>query len=315
MKQYVFGVDVGGTSVKMGLFDTEGTLMDTWEIPTRTKNGGEVILPDIAVSINKKMKDEGLSKEEIVGVGIDVPGPVDKAGIVHKAVNLGWGVVPVAETMRKLCGFPAWVGNDANIAALGEMWKGGGQGYSSLIMVTLGTGIGGGVIIDGKLVTGASGAGGEIGHMHVMDNEEEACNCGCKGCLEQYGSATGIVRLARRRLAGSETPSVLRGTKVSAKDVFDAVKAGDAEAVEVAKEFGEILGKGLAMIASVLNPEAFVIGGGVSKAGEILFDYIRPGFEKYVFSGCSDVTFKLATLGNYAGIYGAAKLVLDGEKV
>ncbi len=311
MAKYVFGVDVGGTSVKMGFFDMEGTLLDTWEIPTRTENGGEVILPDIAVSINKKIKEEELEKEDIAGVGIGVPGPVDKEGIVHKAVNLGWGVTPVAKTLEQLCGLHACAGNDANVAALGEMWKGGGQGYSSLVMVTLGTGIGGGVIVDGRLVTGASGAGGEIGHMHVMDGEEEACNCGCKGCLEQYGSATGIARLAKKALAGTDTPSMLRAGEVTAKTVFDAVKAGDVVAIEIAREFGEILGKGFAIIASVLNPEAFVIGGGVSKAGEILFDYIRPPFEKYVFAGSKETKFKLATLGNYAGIYGAAKLVLD----
>lgn len=310
-KKYVFGVDVGGTSVKMGLFDLEGTLVDTWEIPTRTENGGEVILPDIAVSINKKIKEEDFAKEDIAGIGIGVPGPVDGNGVVHGAVNLGWSVTPVSETLSNLCGLPAKAGNDANVAALGEMWKGGGQGYTSLILVTLGTGIGGGIIVDGKLVTGASGAGGEIGHMHVMDGEEEVCNCGCKGCLEQYGSATGIVRLAKKFLAKTDMPSVLRTEEITAKAVFDAVKAGDVAAVSVAEQFGEILGKGFAMIASVLNPEAFVVGGGVSKAGEILFDFIRPPFEKYVFSGSKDAQFKLATLGNYAGIYGAAKLVLD----
>ena len=313
MGKYIFGIDVGGTSVKMGLFDMAGMVIDKWEIPTRTENGGERILPDIAESVNRKIAKEQYLKEEILGIGVAVPGPVDGLGVVNKAVNLGWGVTPVKETMERLCGIPAVVGNDANVAALGEMWKGGGQGYDSLVLVTLGTGIGGGVIVDGRLVTGADGAGGEIGHMHVMDGEEEACNCGCKGCLEQYGSATGIVRLAKRYFAKSDKPSVLRDTDITAKAVFDAVGAGDEAAKEIAREFGEILGKGLAMIASVLNPAAFVVGGGVSKAGEILFEYIRPSFEKYVFSGARDAKFVLATLGNDAGIYGSAKLVLDME--
>lgn len=311
VSKYIFGVDVGGTSVKMGLFDMTGMVVDKWEIPTRTENGGEHILPDIAESIQQKIADNQYIKEDIAGIGMAVPGPVDAAGVVNKAVNLGWGVTPVKDTMEKLCGIPAVAGNDANVAALGEMWKGGGQGYNSLVLVTLGTGIGGGVIVDGRLVVGADGAGGEIGHMHVMDGEEEACNCGCRGCLEQYGSATGIVRLAKKALAETEKPSLLRDGEITAKAVFDAVKENDEAAIEIAKEFGEILGRGLAMIASVLNPAAFVVGGGVSKAGEILFDYIRPSFERYVFPGAKNAQFVMATLGNDAGIYGAAKLVLD----
>lgn len=313
MGKYIFGVDVGGTSVKMGLFDIAGMIIDKWEIPTRTENDGGRILPDIADSINQKIEEKQYLKEDIAGIGIAVPGPVDAAGVVNKAVNLGWGVTPVKETMERLCGIPTVVGNDANVAALGEMWKGGGQGYTSLVLVTLGTGIGGGVIVDGRLVTGADGAGGEIGHMHVTDGEEEACNCGCKGCLEQYGSATGIVRLAKRYFAKSDKPSVLQDTEITAKAVFDAVEEGDEAAKEIAGEFGEILGKGLAMIASVLNPAAFVVGGGVSKAGEVLFEYIRPSFERYVFPGAKNAKFVLATLGNDAGIYGSAKLVLDME--
>lgn len=313
MEKYIFGIDVGGTSVKMGLFDMAGMVIDKWEIPTRTENGGERILPDIADSINQKIAEKHYLKEDLAGIGMAVPGPVDAAGVVNKAVNLGWGVTPVKETMERLCGVSTVVGNDANVAALGEMWKGGGQGYTSLVLVTLGTGIGGGVIVDGRLVTGADGAGGEIGHMHVVDGEEEACNCGCKGCLEQYGSATGIVRLAKRYFAKSDKPSVLRNMDITAKAVFDAVGEGDEAAKEIAGEFGEILGKGLAMIASVLNPAAFVVGGGVSKAGEVLFEYIRPSFERYVFPGAKDAKFVLATLGNDAGIYGSAKLVLDME--
>lgn len=313
MGKYIFGVDVGGTSVKMGLFDVAGVVADKWEIPTRTENGGCNILPDIADSINAKIVEKQYVKEDITGIGIAVPGPVDADGVVNKAVNLGWGVVPVKETIEKLCGISTRVGNDANVAALGEMWKGGGQGFTSLVVVTLGTGVGGGVIVDGRLVGGADGAGGEIGHIRIVDGEEEICNCGCRGCLEQYSSATGVVRLAKRALAKTDKPSVLRDREITAKDVFDAVKEGDQIAEEIAKEFGDILGKGLSVVAGVLNPAAFVIGGGVSKAGEMLFDYIRPAFLKYVFPGAKNAEFTLATLGNDAGIYGAAKLILDAE--
>ena len=309
MKKYVFGVDIGGTSVKLGLFDVEGNVLDKWEIPTRTENGGEKILPDIADSIREKMKQ--IDKDFVAGVGVGAPGPVDGKGIVHRAVNLGWGTFSIKDTLEDLLNMPVMAGNDANVAALGEMWMGGGQGYRDLVVVTLGTGVGGGIIIDGKMLTGVTGAGGEIGHIHVNDEEEEICGCGNKGCLEQYSSATGITRLANQLLASSDKDSVLRGGEVSAKTVFDAVKERDPLAVEVAEKFGKYLGDGLASIACVVNPEAIVIGGGVSKAGEILIDFIRPHYEKNVFHGSRQVKFSLATLGNDAGIYGAAKLVLD----
>lgn len=312
MANYVFGVDVGGTTVKLGLFDFDGNVVDKWEIPTRTQNGGENILPDIAASVRAKMEEKSIAKEDVAGVGIGAPGPVDGEGIIHKAVNLGWSEMNLKQSLSDLLdGMHVEGGNDANVAALGEMWKGGGKGCKDLVAVTLGTGVGGGIIVNGKIVTGASGSGGEIGHIHVEDNETEACGCGNLGCLEEYASATGIVRLANRKLKASDKDSVLRQGEVSAKSVFDAVKAGDELAIEVAQQFGEYLGKGLAVIAGVVNPEVFVIGGGVSKAGEVLFDYIRPAFERTVFHGSRDTKFVLATLGNDAGIYGAAKLVLD----
>jgi len=313
MQKYVFGVDVGGTTVKIGYFDLEGNVLDKWEIPTRTEDGGKNILPDVAQSIKDKMAENGIAQEEVAGVGAGVPGPVDGEGHVDVAVNLGWKDVQVRDELQNLLGVPAMAGNDANVAALGEMWRGGGLGCKNLVAVTLGTGIGGGIIIDGKLLTGADGAGGEIGHIHIVDDEPNACGCGNHGCLEQYGSATGVVTLAKRRLAKDDKASVLRDGELSAKAVFDAVKAGDEVVIDIAKEFGEILGKGLGMIASVVNPEMFVIGGGVSKAGEVLFDYIKPSYEKYVFRGSLNTRFALATLGNDAGIYGAAKLVLDAR--
>ena len=312
MASYVFGIDVGGTTVKMGLFQNDGTVVDKWEIPTRTENGGEKVLPDIADAILGKMAEKDIDRKDVAGVGVGVPGPVDGQGIVHRAVNLGWGVFNMEETLSGLLdGMVVKGGNDANVAALGEMWKGGGQGYSNLVAVTLGTGVGGGIIIDGKILTGATGAGGEIGHIHIQDGETDQCGCGNYGCLEEYASATGVVRLAGRTLAASDMDSVLRAGEVSAKTVFDAVKAGDVLAISVAEQFGEYLGKGLAAIAGVVNPEIFVIGGGVSKAGEVLFQYIQPAYQKYVFHGSKDAKFALATLGNDAGIFGAAKLVLE----
>lgn len=316
MKKYVFGVDVGGTTVKMGLFDMNANVLDKWEIPSVTANGGERILPDIADSIRAKLKENDIELSEVAGVGIGVPGPVDAEGTIYKTANLGWDTVfNIPEAFREYLDLPVMAGNDANVAALGEMWQGGGKGYKDLVVVTLGTGVGGGIICNGQMVTGAKGAGGEIGHIHVEDNETEECGCHNIGCLEQYSSATGIVRLAKKRLAQDETPSVLRDRELSAKAVFDAVKFGDALAIEVAERFGEYLGKGLAAVAGVVNPRAFVIGGGVSKAGEVLFEYIRPYYMQYAFRGCRDVEFALAKLGNDAGIYGAAKLMLDQCRV
>lgn len=315
MSGYVFGVDVGGTTVKLGFFDAGGELLDKWEIPTRTENGGENILPDTADSIKAKMAEKKLTKDDVKGVGLGAPGPIDAQGTVYGAVNLGWGTFSIRDTLSELLGgIPVKAGNDANVAAMGEMWKGGGKGCKNLVAVTLGTGVGGGIIVNGSMLTGANGAGGEIGHIHVQDGEEEACNCENRGCLEQYASATGIVRLAKRRLAKSSEPSILRKRPadiLSAKAVFDAVKEGDAVAIEIAEQFGAYLGKALGVIAGVVNPEIFVIGGGVSKAGEILFKFIRPYFDETVFKGCRNAEFALATLGNDAGIYGAAKLVLE----
>ncbi len=311
MAKYSFGVDLGGTTVKLGFFDTEGNVLDKWEIKTRTENGGVNILPDIAEAIKSKMAEKSVAKEDVVGVGIGVPGPVDSKGIVHKCVNLGWGVFNINEELSKhLDGIAVKGGNDANVAALGEMWKGGGQGFDSIVVVTLGTGVGGGIIVDGQILTGATGAAGEIGHIHVDDAETEVCGCGNTGCLEQYASATGVVRIANRVLAKNTKETCLKAGEISAKDVWDAVKAGDAVAIEIAEQFGEYLGKGLASVAGVMNPEAFVIGGGVSKAGDVLLDYIRKNYTPVVFHASRNVEFKLATLGNDAGIYGAAKLVL-----
>lgn len=309
--KYCFGVDIGGTTVKMGLFQEDGTLLDKWEIKTRTENGGEAILPDVARSIEEKMKEKGLTKEQIIGIGLGIPAPVTVDGIVVNTANLGWGYKEVKRELEEITGMFVVPGNDANVAALGEMWLGGGKGQKNMIMVTLGTGVGGGIIINGECVVGEHGAGGEIGHICVNYNETEVCGCGNTGCLEQYASATGITRLANRRLKKDDKASCLRDEKsLSAKAVFDAVKAGDEVAKEIAAEFGRYLGYALGILAAASDPAVIVIGGGVSKAGEILLDYIEGPFREKAFFANKDTKFALAQLGNDAGICGAAKLVL-----
>ncbi|MEE1517921.1 MAG: ROK family protein, partial [Lachnospiraceae bacterium] len=228
MAKKYFGVDIGGTTVKMGYFDADGTLVAKWEIPTIKDNGGEKILPDVVKAIEAKLAEEGVAKEDLVGVGIGVPGPIFSDGTVNRCVNLGWGVFNVADKVRELIGMAdltVKVGNDANVAALGEMFKGSGEGYKNLVMVTLGTGVGGGIILDGKILTGTTGGAGEIGHMPVGLNETECCGCGNKGCLEQYASATGIVKVAKKILSECDTETPLRNMEgFSAKDVMDLAK-------------------------------------------------------------------------------------------
>lgn len=311
MKKYGFGVDVGGTTVKMGFFETDGRLIDKWEITTDTADNGKAVLPDIAKAIDNKLAQEGISKSDVEGVGIGVPGPVRGDGVVNGCVNLGWGVINVAEELGRLTGLTVKVGNDANVAALGEMWQGGARGSKDVIMVTLGTGVGGGIIVDGHVVAGFNGAGGEIGHVTVNNDEIEPCNCGQYGCLEQYASATGIVRMAKRKLAKTGDETSLRNfAELTAKDIFDEAKNGDSVALGLVDELGEILGSALSNIACVTNPEVIVIGGGVSKAGQILLDTIRKHFKETSFHACRDTRFELASLGNDAGIYGSMQLII-----
>ena len=311
MAKYVFGVDIGGTTVKIGFFSTEGELLDKWEITTRKDEGGAYILSDIAASIESKLSKDGIDKADVKGVGMGVPGPIKDDGTVIKCVNLGWGVFNAAEELSSLLGLPVKAGNDANMAALGEYWQGGGKGYKNVIMVTLGTGVGGGIIINGKMLAGVNGAGGEIGHMTIDLDEQDVCNCGKKGCLEQYASATGIVRLANRALQTSTKSSKLRELKyISAKEIFDAAKGGDNLASELVEEHGRRLGLALANVACVVDPEVFVIGGGVSKAGDILINTTSKYFQEYSFHACRNTKFELATLGNDAGMYGGAASIL-----
>ena len=284
MKKYGFGVDVGGTTCKIGLFDMSGVILEKWEIKTNTENNGASILDDVAASVLGKMEEKNIDKEDVQGIGLGVPGPVDNEGVVHKCVNLGWDVVNVEKELEEKTGLLVKAGNDANVAALGEMWQGGGKGYQNVVMVTLGTGVGGGIIVGGKIIAGANGAGGELGHIHMDDEETECCGCGRKGCLEQYASATGIVRMAKKKLqTETRTTKLTAFDPLTAKDIFDVAKEGDEVALELVDKLCTVLGTALANVAGVVDPEVFVIGGGVSRAGDILIEGIQKKYSEIVF--------------------------------
>lgn len=311
MDRYCFGVDIGGTGIKIGLFNSEGNLIDKWVFTTHRTDNGMDVLKDVANSIEKIRIEKGLDKEQILGIGVGIPGPVNEKGDVLELPNIGLGGFNIEEEMSSMIGIRVKAGNDANVAALGEQWKGNGKGFENMVLVTLGTGVGGGVIHNGKIVAGSVGAGGEIGHIPVNYNEEDACGCGKHGCLEQYASATGIVRLARQALQRNPKCSLLSDkTDISAKQVFDYAKQGDELALEIVDEACRYLGIALASVAQVLDPEAFVIGGGVSKAGEILTSHIKKHYQPNVMNALKDKPFLIATLGNDAGIYGCARLIL-----
>ncbi len=313
--RYGFGVDLGGTTVKLAYFDENGTMLDKWEIPTVTENRGVQILPDIAASVNSYLRDHGVDKSRILGIGIGVPGPVIGGGVVNGCDNLGWGRLDVRSVLSGLTGLAVSVGNDANMAALGESWKGGGKDCDNMVLVTLGTGVGGGIVVNGEQVSGVFGAGGEIGHMVLVPEEPEYCNCGKRGCVEQFCSATGIVRVAKRYLAAHEKASTLRALEtVTAKDVFDASATGDEVAGEILEQVYDYMGRFLANICCVVDPEVLVFGGGVSRAGQPLLEGARRAFDKYVFHASRGVCFALASLGNDAGAYGAFRLAKDAAQ-
>ena len=315
MTKYIYGIDIGGTTVKMGLFDEKGDMLEKWEIVTRKENNGENILPDIVKSIKEKNTEKSIETDDILGIGMGVPGPITEDGRVLKCANLGWGIFSVADEMSKLTGVEKVKGgNDANVAALGEQWRGGGRGFDNIVMVTLGTGVGGGIIMDGKILTGENGAAGEIGHITVNPKETLTCGCGCKGCLEQYSSATGVIRMAKERLEASDKPSELRkfaADEIGGKEVFDAYKAGDELAAEAVNEFAIYLGMGLGNVASVVDTQAFVIGGGLSKNGPVVIDIVKEQYKKNVMFALKNTEFRLAELGNDAGMYGAVRMVLQ----
>ena len=310
--KYGFGVDLGGTTVKIAYFDETGTMLAKWEIPTDRSENGKNILPDIAKAIALYITNNYVNRNEVVGIGIGVPGAVLPDGTVNKCINLGWGVFNIEKELSSLTGFPVKAGNDATVAAMGECWKGGGRGCENMVFATLGTGVGGGIVVGGKVIHGVHGAGGEIGHLVLNREETEPCGCGKKGCVEQYCSATGIVRLAKKHLAAVAEASALRALEnLTCKDVFDAGKAGDQVALQILEQVYSYLGEFLANVCCVTDPEVIVLGGGVSKAGQPLIDGVRKYYQKLVFHAAKDTRIELATLGNDAGAYGAVKLALD----
>lgn len=310
--KYAFGVDVGGTTVKLGFFREDGTLLEKWEIPTRPENGGSAILPDIAKAIDDCLARHGVTKAEVVGVGIGVPGPVDDDGNVNRCVNLNWGVFNLHDALGKLTGLKIKAGNDANVAALGEYYDGGGKGSRSMLMITIGTGIGGGFIWNGQILNGAHGVGCEIGHMTV-DRSENAmlCTCGKRGCAEQYASARALGRIAQEKLVRENRVSLLREEQVvSSKAVYECAARGDSMAKELLDDVFDVLGLTIAMGCCMVDPELVVIGGGMSKAGQVLIDGVYPRFEHHMFHACKGTKFALATLGNNAGICGCFHLAV-----
>ena len=309
--KYCFGVDIGGTFIKLGLFTVEGELLDKWQIPTRREDLSSHILQDIAEALELKLIERKIIKDEVVGVGFGTPGPVTEDGVAICPANLDWKNKPVAKELSELTGLPCRGGNDVNVAGLGEMWRGGARGYQNVVVVPIGTGIGAAIIANGKVIAGAAGAAGEIGHIHVDDEIKEPCGCGAVGCVEQFSSATGLIRMAKKLIAETDRETTLRDVEqIDAKAVIDAAKAGDEAAVEIFDKFCDYLGYSLAATAAVIDPEIFIIGGGVSKAGQILLDRVQAYFKKYVWPGRRDIRFALAQLGNDAGIYGAASMVI-----
>lgn len=312
--KYCYAIDIGGTSIKYSLFDENGVAQEKWSKPTNTKGGGKSIISDIALTILDHMDEHNLEHEQILGIGLGVPGSIDESGIVIVAPNIGWRNVDACGKLSEMTGVPVYALNDANAAALGEYSQGGGKGHKSMVLITLGTGVGGGVIIDGNIVTGFAGAAGEIGHMIVNEEETIPCNCGNCGCLEQYSSATGIIRSYERLRESGKEGLLTSGTGLTAKDVFDAYWQKDLCAIEAVEKLGYYLGKACAAIACIVAPEIIVFGGGVSHAGDIILQVVQKYYDKYTYAACKDTKFALATIGNDAGIYGAAALVLSKEK-
>ena len=313
MRPYAAGIDIGGTTVKMGLFRADGERLDAWEIPTRTENGGEAVLPDIADALFARLERLGIGAGELEGAGIGVPGTVLSGGIADRCPNLGWHSRNVAEEAARLLGMPVRVENDANVAAFGEQRLGAGRGCEDMIMITLGTGVGCGVILNGRIYGGAHGFAGEVGHMQMRTDEQAVCGCGKRGCLEQYASANGVARLAGVRLAEDSRVSLLRSvTRITSRDVFDAARNGDGPAADIVEEACGMLGRALSYLACTLDPEIFVIGGGMAAAGDLLIETIRKTYREAVHPSLRGTPVVRAELGGSAGISGAAAMIIAG---
>ncbi|SEB12305.1 glucokinase [Thalassobacillus cyri] len=313
MQKYYIGADIGGTTIKMAVITEDGSIVEKWEISTNHKDEGNHIPEDIQSSLKSKLVELGIQKEQVLGIGAGAPGFVNAdSGFVYQTVNIGWRNFELGSILNEKTEFPVFVDNDANLAALGEKWKGSGENSNDLIAVTLGTGVGGGIIANGEVINGVNGTGGEIGHITVIPEGGAACNCGKTGCLETIASATGIVRLAEEAISKNPETSLveLSSNGLTAKDVFQAASAGDKQAREVLDYVTDVLGMTIANLAIACNPSKIVIGGGVSKAGEDLLIPLRKAFDQYALPRTSEACeFVIAELGNDAGVLGGAFLV------
>lgn len=314
MGNSIVGVDVGGTTVKIGIISEEGNILDKWEIPTNKADNGAFILTDIWNSINEKITTKQLQKDEITGIGVGAPGFIEEeTGNVYEAVNIGWKDIEMARELKDISGLPVFVQNDANIAVLGENWKGAGNQAKNLIAITLGTGVGGGIIANGSILNGENGTAGEIGHVTV-EPEGYPCNCGRNGCLETIASATGMVHQATRAIEQHPNSTLKlfyeQNEKVTTKDIFDLAHKGDTVCKDIIAYTADVLGLVIANLAMQINPSKILIGGGVSKAGDQFINMIENSFRNYCLKRVSDVcNLTVAQLGNDAGIIGAAFLV------
>ncbi|MFA9493640.1 ROK family glucokinase [Streptococcus sp. E17BB] len=316
MAKKLIGIDLGGTTVKFGILTLDGQVQEKWAIETNILEEGRHIVPDIIASIKHRLELYGMKPSDIAGIGMGSPGAVDREQkTVTGAFNLNWAKTQaVGAAIAQELGIPFAIDNDANVAALGERWVGAGDNKPDVVFVTLGTGVGGGIIADGNLIHGVAGAGGEIGHIIVEPEVGFACTCGNSGCLETVASATGVVRVARLLAESYEGDSSIKaaidnGDEVTSKDIFVAAEAGDAFADSVVEQVGFYLGLAAANISNILNPDAVVFGGGVSAAGEFLRARIEKYFVCFTFPQVRQSTvLKIAELGNDAGIIGAASL-------
>ncbi|PAE31212.1 ROK family glucokinase [Oceanobacillus profundus] len=316
MEKLLLGIDIGGTSVKIGIINQQGEILEKWEVPTNKLNAGITIVDEIWASIERKLSILHLSISSFLGVGVGAPGFIDMdSGIVSEAVNIGWKDFPLADQLKEKSSLPVFVANDANIAVLGENWTGAGNQAKNLVALTLGTGVGGGIIVNGSILNGINGMAGELGHL-TIEKDGYACNCGNNGCLETIASATGIVRQAMDKIASypdSKPAEIYKKYQaITAKDIFDLAKDGDAIAISIVKRTADVLGQVIANLGVIINPSKVLIGGGVSKAGDLLVNEIRIAFRKYALPRVSDACeIKIAQLGNDAGIIGGASLVLE----
>ncbi|WP_102335805.1 ROK family glucokinase [Salimicrobium jeotgali] len=310
-KDKYIGVDIGGTTVKMAVLDKDGKMIHKWEIPTVTEESGNSIISDVSASLEHALDELKIDKRTLHGIGVGAPGFIEQEeGYVYEAINIGWKDFGMGEALKQATGLQVWADNDANIAALGENWLGAGHNCASMVAVTLGTGVGGGIIVNHKVINGTNGTGGEIGHITVKPGYPHYCNCGRYGCLETEASATAIARKAKERQLKNENGFLSSIKNPEAKDVFEGLKQDDEDCRLIVKDVTDQLGLALANLAVTINPEKIVIGGGVSKAGEQLIEPLKTAFRKYALPRVREVCdISIAELGNDAGVIGGAFLV------